>query len=248
MVIVTGLAMGYPVNSIEVFASVAPDPTRAQFGTYQADALWALANGFSSFGAYSQTTQFSVGQIISTAANPAPAPPPNGPGFICPAGLGCASDQGGIVLLGAAITSSQAFSLNDVSFQMTNFFNTTDPVDNLGADLGGFSDRVWGYDSTTNTWYTSGGDANTLVNSIYFVGFGDQFAIPNAADLPLSLNEIEGAANTSLSGTYTLTIGGVTIATGMAGAMLTPEPATYALAGFGLFLVGALAHRRRRTR
>jgi hypothetical protein len=234
-----GSAMANGV-SVQVYASVAPDPSSAQYSTYLGDALYALPHNLSSSGTYTQTSLVTTAQTIGT-------------GFDCSASAiasSCMSSAGSIVLLGTAVNAGTSqFSLNDVTFTMTNFFGTSDAPDNLGATLGGFGDRVWGYDATTNTWYDAAnpGNSSTLVNSIYFAGFGDQFYVANESDLGAALAQINGAPNKGIEGTYDVNVGG-TIFSGSGMASAIPEPGTYALCGLGIILVGSLARRRKSNR
>jgi hypothetical protein len=242
---------------VQIYTSVAPDPTDTSFSTYLSDALTALSTNVSSYGLYSQTTSVTAAQNISTAAyygssNPAQ----NGPGFDCytsAIGPSCASQSGSIVLTGAVYSSSTPFTLSDVSYEMADFFGTSDSTPTYLNTIGyGTGNGIWGYNALTQTLVTaSGADPNTPVTSVYFVGFGDQFAIPNEADLPAGLAQIDNAvlqnpAAGSIQASFTLdgsTFTGGPAVTSEAGTI--PEPATCALSGLGVLVIGLLRRRKR---
>jgi hypothetical protein len=239
---------GAGVIQMNVYPSIGPDPFNSlgTFTAYSANALYALQNGLSSYGAsgptyYSRATSFDGAQVLGTdpplhswMGQASPSAPYD-------------TQSGNMLMYGLVIQSmGTPFDLNDITFQDT-FYGNPGPVESLATV--GFGFRLIGFTSAS-TWCTSASPMCTVTTPLttaYFSGFGDQFdggstvASLNAAIASINADVQAGATPTS-TGTYTLAVGGNTYV-GAAEIGPVPEPGTIALAGLGLVLAGVIRKR-----
>jgi len=250
----TGVAAAAPL--LYIAPSIGPDPfLSTSFDLYSADALWALQHNLSSFGVvgpgyYSQLGGFfTPNEVIGTNFYSwlGQAPPP--PLY--------ASEYGNMLYYGLVIYGNGTqFTLSDITFN-DDFYGNIGPTELLanvafGARLIGINygpDGVpGGGDDTIYNGTVAIGTPSTLLDALYFSGFGDQFYVAgqgslaaNQTALADAIAEINNACCAYSTGTYTLTLGGHAFV--IEGTLNTPEPGTVALVGLGLALAGVFRKR-----
>ena len=242
--------------TVNVYVSIAPDPfgSAATFNSWSANALAALQAGSSTGGTvgqpdyYAQVASFQATDMIGSStynywrgqvSPPAPYDTQTGNMLMFPM---------------AVYGNGTQFTMGDVSFT-DSFFGTTFPPPNpkplsgvgfgvrmiginFGADgvLGGGDDTIYG-----GTSPTPGGPAS-LLDALFFSGFGDQFFIPDLAGLQTGIDQIQAASTPYATGTYFA--GAVS---GTAGVEMVPEPATLSFGVIGVLLIGLGARRKNRV-
>lgn len=245
--LLTGVAAAAPLLYID--PSIGPDPfLSTSFDLYSADALWALQHNLSSFGAvgpgyYSQLSGFfTPNEVIGTNFYSwmGQAPPP--PLY--------ATETGNMLYYGLVIYGNGTeFTLSDITFN-DDFYGNIGPTELLanvafGARLIGINygpnGVPGGGDDIIYNGTVAVGTPSTLLDALYFSGFGDQFYVDDPTKLASDIADISNACCAYSTGTYTLTVGGHTFV--IEGTLNTPEPGTVALVGLGLALAGVLRKR-----
>lgn len=220
-VIISTLAVGTSVKGQGYIASYAGLGPVTRNQGFVNDTVYALANGLSSYGSWTSIPDGSSNNVSSIFHSGA---------------------TGGCMYWALAVTNSVPFTLASIySTQTSPFFSGAGTLGDDGLTYTMFGEGI----SSNGTLYTSG-NADTLVNAAYIVGYG--FVI-NISGTPTQAAQ-EWSSSTPFSVTMSYTVGGQTASVTENFITPVPEPGTLALAmiGIGFWALVILTRKHRAIR
>jgi hypothetical protein len=254
LTVVVGIAQAGSLT-INVFTAIGPNPipgaspeSITAAAAWSANALQALESGATAYGTpgtpgyYQQVSSFAATDVIGTNF-------PYWRGVSDP--TGAYTNQNGNMLMYpmAVYGNGTQFTAADVSF-VDDFF-ATGPVTTQLSTVP-YGPRMVGINLSTNTRYGAGGVAGTsttLVDVLFFSGFGDQFGSLTTPGDPMTRTELSAgvgeilAANTPFAPASYSALG----QTGSVDPQMIPEPATLSFGAIGVLVLGLRARRKSRV-